>query len=139
VPDRHVRFTLPDPVAASEQRETAPGVWMSHIDAKTSVLMQVPEIGAFVRALLPVLKPDGSTTTYGVWLSVYPDVLQVASDVWDTPDYLTMVFDGVLANAIPPWGLLAAPVHAVVRNRRHTPYCESSTDETLTRVLEGTL
>jgi hypothetical protein len=139
MPDRHLRFTLPDPVAATEAQEHADGVWMSHVDAKTAVLMQVPDIGAFVRVLLPVSTADGSTLTYGAWISVYPDRLQEAAEIWDTPAYLSLVLDGVLANAIPPWGLLAAPVHAVVRSRRHTPYCVSSSDETLAQVLAGSL
>jgi hypothetical protein len=135
MPDRQIRFTLPDVVAASTERELTPGTWMSHRDARAAVMMQVPDLGAFVRALLPVQLSDHSTVTFGVWLSVLPEALQVAQEVWDSPDYLAMTIDGVLANAVPPWGLLATPVHAAVRERRHTPYCESSPDPLLTRVL----
>jgi hypothetical protein len=135
MPDRHLRFTLPDLVAATADRDNATGAWMSHRDATTSVLMQIPDVGAFVRALLPVHLSDHSTVTFGVWVSIHPAELQRAQEVWDRPDYLSLELDGLLANAVPPWGLLAAPVHTVVRNRRHTPYCESSTDPLLTRVL----
>jgi hypothetical protein len=138
MPDRHIRLTLPDPVAVTAQREHAPGVWMSHLDAKTSVMMQVPEVGAFVRALLPVQLASGDTVTYGVWLSVAPDDLQTMAAIWDGPDYMGVVIDGVLANAVPPWGLLATPVRAVVKNRRHTPYCDSSPHPELARVLDQT-
>jgi hypothetical protein len=133
--DRHLRFTLPDVVAATADREHAAGAWLSHRDARTSVMMQVPDVGAFVRSSLEVRLSDHSTVTFGVWLSVHPAALQIAHEVWDQPAYLALTIDGVLANAVPPWGMLAAPVHAVVRDRRHTPYCESSSDPLLTRVL----
>jgi hypothetical protein len=133
--DRHLRFTLPDVVAATTDREHAAGAWLSHRDARTSVMMQVPDVGAFVRSSLEVRLSDHSTVTFGVWLSVHPEALQIAHEVWDQPAYLALTIDGVLANAVPPWGMLAAPVHAVVRDRRHTPYCESSSDPLLTRVL----
>jgi hypothetical protein len=136
VPDRNIRFTLPDPVAATELRETTPGTWMSHRDAKTSVMMQVPELGAFVRALLPVALTDGSTVTFGVWVAIDPEHLQEAVAIWDTPTYLAMALDGRLANAVPPWGMLTAPVHLTVRRREHTPYCDSSTDPQLSKVLD---
>jgi hypothetical protein len=135
MPDRHLRYTLPDLVAATADRENAAGTWMSHVDAATSVMMQVPDIGSFVRALLPVRLSDHSTVTFGVWVTVHPAELQRAQQIWDQPAYLTLELDGLLANAVPPWGLLAAPVHTVVRNRRHTPYCESSSDPLLERVL----
>jgi len=133
--DRNIRFTLPDPVAVTELRELSPGTWMSHLDARTSVMMQVDNIGAFVRALLPVRLSGGHTVTFGVWIGVHPDDLQQAVQIWDDPAYLSLVVEGRLANAVPPWGLLAAPVRAVVRDRRSTPYCDSSTDPQLTRVL----
>jgi hypothetical protein len=133
--DRHVRFTLPDPVRDTVRREYTEGTWMSHIDAKTSVMMQVPGIGAFVRARLPVRLDGGGTVTYGVWLAVHPDNLQEIAAVWDTPAYANLEFDGILANPLPPWGLLAEPVHAAVRDRRHPPYCESSEHELFSRVL----
>ncbi|HTR69664.1 MAG TPA: DUF2199 domain-containing protein [Mycobacteriales bacterium] len=134
--DRQIRYTLPDPVAATDERERAPGTWMSHRDAQTSVMMQVPRVGAFVRALLPVALTDGSTLTFGVWVAIDPDHLQQVVAIWDTPTYLQMALDGRLANAVPPWGMLTAPVHLRVRERRHTPYCDSSTDPTLSKVLD---
>jgi hypothetical protein len=133
--DRHLRFTLPDVVAATAGREHAAGAWLSHRDARTSVMMQIPDVGAFVRASLEVRLSDHSTVTFGIWLSVHPEALQIAHEVRDQPSYLALTVDGLLANAVPPWGMLAAPVHAVVRDRRHPPYCESSSDPLLTRVL----
>ncbi len=52
--DRHVRFRLPQPVLDSPDRDQAPGTWLSHGTADESVMMQVPSVGPFVRALLPV-------------------------------------------------------------------------------------
>lgn len=52
--NRHVRYRLPDPVAATPDWERLPDVWMSHGDPNSSVMMQVPGVGLFVRCLLPV-------------------------------------------------------------------------------------
>jgi hypothetical protein len=46
-----------------------------------------------------------------------------------------LVLRGVLANDVPPWQLLGAPVELRVRDINHTPYCVSSTDELLETVL----
>ena len=40
-----------------------------------------------------------------------------------------------LANSVPPWGLLAAPVTLAVKDPEHTPYCVGSSDHMLSRVL----
>jgi hypothetical protein len=133
--NRHIRLTYPDPVAMTEDREHAPNFWMSHVDPKTSVMMQAPGIGAFVRARLPVHLFGGFIVTYDLWLSVEPDALQVAAAIWDQPEYMSLVLEGALANAIPPWGLLAAPVRARVRDRRHSPYCDFSKSNDLARVI----
>jgi hypothetical protein len=68
--DRHVRFVLPDPGLALPDRESTTGTWMSHGSAQDSVMMQVPNVGAFVRALLPVKLTEGRTVTFGVWLAI---------------------------------------------------------------------
>ena len=98
-------------------------------------MMQVPGVGAFIRALLPVALSGGFTVTFGVWLAVHPDELRRAFAIWWEPEYETLALDGRLANAVPPWGLLAAPVRAVVRDPNQTPYCDSSIDERLAAVL----
>lgn len=38
-----------------------PVSWLSHLSPETSVMMQVPSSGAFVRALLPVSLTGGHT------------------------------------------------------------------------------
>ena len=40
---------------------------------------------------------------------------------WWAPEYKDLRLEGFLANAIQPWGLLAAPVSLVVRDPKHTP------------------
>lgn len=133
--DRHVRFTLPDPVLALPEQEQTSGTWMSHASASKSVMMQVPGVGAFVRALLPVKLAGGHTLTFGVWLGVRPADLQSIFAVWTKPEYVDLQVHGRLANAIPPWGLLATPIDAIVRSIDETPYCDHSSDEQLNRVL----
>lgn len=133
--DRDIRFTLPDPVLDLQSSPTADGVWMSHEDPRTSVMMQVRDVGAFVRVLLPVSLSGGFSVTFGVWLGVHPDDLKRAFAMWWSAEYASLELEGRLANAIPPWGLLAAPVHAVVRDPDETPYCDTSGDPELARVL----
>ena len=119
----------------TSERETAPGVWMSHGDATESVMMEVPDVGTFVRCLLPVRLTGGFTVTFGLWLAVHPDVLQQAFRVWWEPAYQDLVLDGYLANSLPVWDLLAAPARARVRDENHTPYVDESPDVVLRRVL----
>jgi hypothetical protein len=136
--NRHIRFTLPDPVLALPDRETTAGTWMSHASVLESVMMQVPNAGAFVRALLPVHLSEGDSVTFGVWLAIDPrgSALRSLSELWwDDARYPELQVDGWLANKLPPWGLLATPVTAAVRNVSDTPYCVASSDEMLNRVL----
>jgi len=135
--DRHVRFRLPQPVLDSPGRDQAPGAWLSHETAEQSVMMQVPSVGSFLRALLPVRLTCGHTVTFGVWVSVHPDDLQRAFAVWLELAYVDLRLAGYPTNRIEPWGLLAAPVSLEVRDPDHTPYCSASPDPDLLRVLEG--
>jgi hypothetical protein len=136
--DRHVRFRFPSPVLDRSQDGLPDGTWLSHEDPGTSVMMQVPGVGAFVRALLPVQLTGGHTVTYGVWVGIHPDDLQRAFGVWWQPEYTGLTVDGALANALQPWGLLAAPVRLAVRDSEQTPYCVHSPDPLLSRVLTET-
>jgi hypothetical protein len=133
--DKQVRFELPDPVLSSELKLNTPGTWLSHADAYTSVMMQVPGIAPFVRALLPVHLDGGYSVTFGVWVAISPDDLQSTFKVWLDDEYANLILNGVLANDVPPWKLLGAPVELRVRDIDHTPYCVSSTDELLETVL----
>lgn len=98
-------------------------------------MMQVPNVGAFVRALLPVKLTEGHTVTFGVWLAIHPKDLKPTFDIWWDPANEHLHLDAWLANAIPPWGMLACPIEAAVRDPNQTPYCVSSPDETVNRVL----
>jgi hypothetical protein len=130
-----VRFRLPDPVLDVPQREYTPGTWSSEADPSRAVLLQVPGVGAFVRCLLPVRLTGGHAITFGVWLGVHPDDLQRAAAVWWEPAYRDLVLEGRLANALPVWGLLAAPAEARVHDEDETPYVVGSPDPLLARVL----
>ncbi|MEV0136637.1 DUF2199 domain-containing protein [Dactylosporangium sp. NPDC050688] len=104
--NRHVRFTLPDPVLDTPEQERTSGTWMSHVNAYESVMMQVPDVGTFVRALLPVRLTGGHTITFGVWIAIDPADLQSVFATWWEPEYQDLRMAGWLANAISPWGLL---------------------------------
>jgi hypothetical protein len=94
--------------------EQAAGTWLSHGNPESSVMMQIPSVGAFVRALLPIRLAGGHTVTYGVWTGIHPGELQRVFGIWWEPEYQNLRLDGVLANSIAPWGLLAAPVTLLV-------------------------
>jgi hypothetical protein len=138
--DRHIRFQLPTPIFDLPDWEQLPGLWMSHETPNKSVMLQADGYGAFIRALLPIRLEGGHRLTYGVWIGVHPAQLQEAFAVWwgDGPAYLDLRLDGRLANQIEPWGLLGAPVVATVRDPDETPYCATSDDPLLTRVLSET-
>lgn len=133
--DRHVRYRLPDPVLELPDLDDTDGVWKSEPDPNRAVMMQAPDLGGFVRALLPVRLTHGYTVTFGVWVGVHPDDLRRAFDLWWDEKYSTLTMTGRLANAIPEWGLLAAPVDLAVTDSDATPYCVASTDPELARVL----
>lgn len=132
---RDIRFGLPDPVLALPERDRTPGTWMSHGDAASSVMMQVPGVGAFVRVLLPVTLVGGGTVTFGLWLGVHPDDLKHSYTQWWAPTYPDLVLEGRIANEVPPWGLLARPATARVLDPDETPYVTSSTDPLTQSVL----
>jgi len=134
--DRHIRFTLPQPVLdLTDGNPLPPDTWLTHETPADSVMMQHPALGAFVRALLPINLAGGHTLTYGVWLAVNPADLPHILGTWWEPEYVSLRVNGWLANPIPPWGMLATPVQATVRDPDHTPYCDNSTDPQLTDVL----
>jgi hypothetical protein len=100
-----------------------------------SVMMEVPNAGAFVRVLLPIRLTGGFSLTYGLWLEVSPGDLRSTFDIWFDPAYTDLQLNGRLGNPVLPWGMLGAPVSTIVGSPDETPYCHSSADETLNRVL----
>ena len=134
--DRHVRFGLPDVVLTLPDQERSPDVRMTHETPGESVFLQVRDGGSFVRALLPVRLTGGFSVTFGVWLEIGADQLREAARVWVDPAYADLRLSGWLANDLPAWGLLGAPVIATVLDVDATPYCTSSPDPELSRVLQ---
>lgn len=133
--DQQVRFRLPDPVLRASEQDRAQGTWKTHEDPNAAVMMMVPGLGAFVRALLPVQLTGGHTVTFGVWVSVHADDLKRAFDSWWAPEYVNLTLEGRLANALPPWEVFAAPVSLAVTDPDATPFCVASTDSGLQLVL----
>lgn len=105
-----------------------PDFWTTDPDPSAAVMMVVPELGGFVRALLPIKMTEGHALTYGVWIGVDSKSLKRAFKLWWSPKYSTLRITGALANPIQPWGLLGSPVDLAVLNPDATPYCTSSTD-----------
>lgn len=100
-------------------------------------MMMVPNLGGFLRAMLPVHLSGGDTVTFGVWIGVHPDDLKRAYDIWWDPNYPSFKASGRLANALPGWGLLAASVDLEVVDPEATPYCVRSADSQLGNVLSA--
>jgi hypothetical protein len=99
--------------------------------------MQVEGLGSFVRILVPIKLTGGYTMTYGAWLSVHPDDLRHAWEVWRAPAYRDLRLQGVLANMLPGWKseTYAKPLEAAVLNVDHVPYAVDSSDEFMRRVI----
>jgi hypothetical protein len=99
--------------------------------------MQVQGVGAFVRVLVPVRLTGGYTITYGAWLSVSPDDLRRAWEVWWTPAYPELQLAGILANMLPVWEseTYRKPLAAAVLDPDSTPYATDSEDAFMRRVL----
>jgi len=133
---RHVRYRLPDPVLITDEQENASGAWLSHADPIDAVMMQIPRVAPFLRALMPVHLIGGHIITFGIWVTVHPADLQRAYSLWWEPEYQNLRLHGWLANSIKPWGLLNSPVNLAVLDPDHTPYCVSSRNPTLSAVLE---
>jgi hypothetical protein len=73
--------------------------------------------------------------TFGVWVAADPADLQRAHGIWWEPEYAQLRLDGAVANAVPPWGMLAAPVSLEVRDPDELPYSAASSDPLLSEVL----
>jgi hypothetical protein len=100
--------------------------------------MAVKDLGSFIRILIPVRLSRGYSVTYSAWLSVYPDDLHKAWEVWTVPEYEQLRLQGVLANKLPPWETetYIKPLEAAVLNVEHTPYAVDSSDGFMRRLLQ---
>ena len=90
-------FQLPDEVFAwppDEQQERLRGLERVFV---------LDESRGFVRTLLPV-RLDLGSVQFGIWLEVPPEQAHAAIEVWNEPAYTSLVFEGAVANSLPPWG-----------------------------------
>ena len=129
------RFRLPDEIAALPDGDATPGLWMTHGTPEDSVMMTTADDQAFLRCILPVRLIGGSTVQYGVWIAVSLADLEFAHGVWWEPSYADLRLSGKLANAVPPWGLFGSVVEVTVLDPEQTPYCTSTSDPELGRVV----
>jgi hypothetical protein len=127
--DLDIRSALPDAIRdlPPERRAKAWG---------NSDLQRLPEVGGFVRCLMPVGLTGGGSVTYSVWLRVDDDQLRHANKVWTTGEYADLTLHGTVANAIQPWpALLGEPARAEVREADTLPYLIAPGEGLLSRVL----
>jgi hypothetical protein len=137
-PDRReldYRFKLPDPLLAIPESERA-----DRIGGLGSDMVGAPEIGIFVRVLLPVTLSEGYSIRYGTWLGLTSrEHFERARDLWHAPEYPSLTLTGILANAIEPWGKpLMTSVRVGVRAAHEVPYVEAFKDPEMGKVLTET-
>jgi len=84
-------------------------------------------VGVFVRVMLPVRLTEGFQITYGTWLALLNRAdFDRARRLWHSDEYSSLVLEGVLANAIEPWGPpLMTRARAAVRDVNQVPYVET--------------
>jgi len=131
--NRHIRFGVPEPVLDVPEEERAERTWGN------DVLMQVRDVGAFVRILVPVKLTGGYTVTYGAWLGVRPEDLRHAWEEWWAPSYASLRLRGLLANMLPGWEseTYGKPLEAAVLDVEQVPYAVDSEDEFMRQVLQA--
>ncbi|GAA3223203.1 DUF2199 domain-containing protein [Dactylosporangium siamense] len=132
--DLDFRFKLPDPLFAIPEAERPARI------SDSGDMVGADGVGVFVRVLLPVRLTEGYQITYGTWLCLMTreDFDRVRS-LWHSPDYPSLVVDGVLANAIEPWGApLVKRARVAVRHPDRVPYVEAIEDDEMGKVLTET-
>jgi len=129
--DRHLRFHLPEPVLDVPEAERKGRTWGN------DTLMQVRDVGSFVRVMIPVKLTGGYTVTFGAWLWVSPDDLRHAHEIWWKPEYSGLRLSGRLANMLPGWepATYLKPVEAAVLDPNKAPYVVASPDDFMQMVL----
>jgi len=128
------RFKLPDSLFAIPKEERGQRV---HDGGD---MVGAPGIGVFVRVLLPVTLTEGYLIRYGTWLQLTSEAdFDRARELWHAPEYPSLVLDGILGNAIEPWGPpLLTKARAGVRAAHEVPYVDKIYDEELAKVLTET-
>jgi hypothetical protein len=133
--DLDFQFQLPDLLASETGRLEQTGVWMSGASPAQSALLAVPHSGCYMRCLLPVNLTDGRTVTFGVWLRVSSDDLELVDEVWHTPRYGALTLRGKLANDVPPWGAKDSDFQIAVIEPSRLPRCIASEDRLAASML----
>jgi len=110
--DRHIRFRLPDVVAALPDGEKTPGIGISDRNPERADFLESADHGCFVRSLVRLPLTGGYALTFGVWLEVTPETARDIGRLWSSELYFTLAFEGHLANELPLVGALGAPVTA---------------------------
>lgn len=132
--DLDFRFKLPDALFAIPEEERGQRV---HDGGD---MVGAPGLGVFVRVLLPVALTEEYSIRYGTWLQLTSEEdFNRVRELWDAPEYPSLALDGILANAIEPWGPpLMTKVHVGVRADHEVPYVEAIYDEEMAKVLTET-
>lgn len=134
--DRHFRFGLPDRVAVLPGGHETAGIGMSDPDPYAADFLESADLGCFVRAMLRTPLTDGYALTCCVWVAVTPEDARRIGSAWGDPSlYAALRFEGKLANALPHFGLLDAPVSVAAGLLGTLPSVVSSDDPDLSRIL----
>ncbi len=130
--EREVTFGLPDELFALSKRDQARRLIRF---GKSFVTLDSDRF--FLRVLLPVQLDIRRECRFGVWMELSEHAYKKIRALWDEPEYASASVDGVLANAVPPWGdvIYGAPCSAAARNATDAMFIASSTQPILARVL----
>jgi len=133
--DLDYRFKLPDGLFAIPEPERA-----ERIRGLGSDMVGAPGVGIFVRVLLPVKLSEEHSVRYGTWLRLTSKAdVERARDLWHAPEYPSLTLEGILGNAIEPWGeSLMTKVRVGVRAAHEVPYVEAIYDAEMAKVLTET-
>jgi hypothetical protein len=133
-PELDFRFKLPDSLLAIPQEERGQRV---HDGGD---MVGAPGVGVFVRVLLPVALTEGYSIRYGTWLQLTSEAdFERVRELWHAPEYPSLVLDGILGNAIEPWGRpLMTKVRVGVRAGHEVPYVVTIYDDQMAKVLTET-
>jgi hypothetical protein len=131
--DLNFRFRLPDPILdlTEERRERVEG------DDPESDSVTAAGVGTFLRVLLPVRLTGGGRITFATWLCVdHEEDYHRARRLWHSPDYPSLRLEGILSNAIQPWGEpLYGRATVAVRESDALPYVAEIHDGRMAEVI----
>ncbi|AGL20760.1 DUF2199 domain-containing protein [Actinoplanes sp. N902-109] len=102
-------------------------------------LRRDPDLGAFIRCMMPVQLTGGGTVEYSVWLRIDDNQMRKALHFWDLPEYADLTLVGTVANDVKPWeGMLGEPARAEVRDPGTIPWLIAQPETLLHRILHDT-